>query len=593
MTNETLTLKPRAKKKPVADMPLVKSEQWRQEVIEETDGLQDVYGCLKKHFPERVLLNTDRPFDFTGYTNGLTGEQIHDLGFKIANALVSIGAVPTENSRVIIAKQNHADYFFYTHSIIRASGIAVIVNAKTRLPFISKVQEISDSKYIITDSATLLREDYSDELHALTERGVTLLISDKNDLSVRKAYPFAIVVSLWSAVEYAPATVIPHRNFSDDSPLAIFHTSGTTGVPKLCVYDVRTARETWKPAAAFPLTENSRRMSGLPCAHAIYFMAQTGAFLGGAWTYLPSKFNPKAWLTALQNKKITYFLGFPYAYMRMAAERDLHKYKLDSMQGWMSGGDTAHAAHIEKFKKFGKKPFSFNGINIKQGSFFINPYGSTEIAGAGIYQFSLPGQTAEPCRVGKPGKGVGGDWAMKIVDENNQEVKQGEVGRILLGGEYAPPGYWNRSDLWHANRYDGWTWIGDVGYVDTEGVLRLMDREVDRITTKDGFVYSLAVEEAILQNDDVMEAGVAQHTTDQDARSGDAVALIVPRGYLDPKDDCDWSELENKVLKALNRQFKPGVAKVRAVALSELPLGCTGKLLKRQIRERLDRGWLS
>jgi len=561
----------------------------KSKIVNTTKGLQDVYAHLGEYFASRVLFTTDEPFELTGYQNELTGLQMRDLGYKIAHALAAGKVVHRPNARVIIAKRNHGDYFFYTHSVMYAGGVPVVVNSKTGWARIGGMQALSAARAIITDADTLLRRADDADLRKLMTSGVRFWVVDRDIERVRAAFPSSSPIDhLWPLIEGAPATPVPLRDYADDSPVALFHTSGTTGVPKLCVYDVRTTRESWKAAAAFPLTEKSRRMTGLPCAHAVFFIAQTGAFLGGAWTYLPSRFDPKAWLSAMDRYQITYYLGFPYTYMRMAAE-DHSQYKLDSMQGWMSGGDTAHAAHIEKFKKFGAHEVKFGPIHIPSGSFFINPYGSTEIGGGAVYHFSVPGQKAIPCKVGKATSGTGGDWKMRIVDKDWRDVPAGQVGRIVLKGEYAPRGYWNNDEQWFENRVDGWTWIGDVGRIDEEGFLYFLDREVDAIKTVGGTVYSLEAEEHILAHEEIMEAAVVKRTLPSDADLGEAIALIVPKGHLEREEPRrDWSRLEADVKAFANARIAAKIAEVRVVALEELPLGVTGKVLKRKLREALD-----
>lgn len=570
-------------------MDVASLSESKSKIVNTTRGLQDVYAHLGEYYESRVLFTTDEPLEITGYHNELTGRQMRDLGYKIAHALTSAKVVHRPNARVILSRRNHGDYFFYMHSLIAAGGVPVVVNARTGWTNIAGMQQLSRAAAIITDADTLLRSPGDPDLHGLMAAGVRFWVTDRSIERVRAAFPASAPIEpLWPVIEAAPATPVPVRDFTDDSPVALFHTSGTTGVPKLCAYDVRTTRESWKPAAAFSLTENSRRMTGLPCAHAVFFIAQTGAFLGGAWTYLPSRFDPAAWLSAMERYKITYYLGFPYTYMRMAAE-DLSRYKLDAMQGWMSGGDTAHAAHIEKFKQFGASELKFGSVHIQRGSFFINPYGSTEIGGGAVYHFSVPGQPAIPCKVGKPASGTGGDWKVKIVDRDWRELPVGQVGRILLKGDYAPRGYWNNDELWFENRVDGWTWIGDVGRVDEQGFLYYLDREVDTIPTADGTVYSLEAEEHILFHDEVMEATVVKRTVPGNPELGEAVALIVPKGHL-VRDAVarDWSRLEAEVRAFVNHRITPNIAEVRAVALDELPLGVTGKVLKRKLREALD-----
>lgn len=564
------------------------STEWKDAVVGPTTGLQDVFGHLARWWGDRVLFTTDEPMEYTGYANELTGAQMAALGYKLARAMAGT-VVAKPNARVIVAKRNHGDYFFYTHAVIRAGGVPVVVNAGTGWTFLEACQKVSAATAIVTDAATLLRDPRDPSLARFLASGATVWVTDKDFTGVREALPRgAKVEHLWPRVEAASTDVVAHRDFADDSPIALFHTSGTTGVPKLCLYDVRTTRESWKPPAAFPLTERSRRMTGLPCAHAVFFMAQTGAFLGGAWTYLPSKFEPKAWLSAMERLRITYYLGFPYTYMRMAAE-DLGAYRLDAMMGWMSGGDTAHAAHIEKFKRFGTGGVKFGAVSIDAGSFFINPYGSTEIGGGAVYHFSVPGVVAQPCKVGKPASGVGGSWRVKIVDAAWNELPVGTIGRIVLKGDYAPQGYWNNDDLWVENRVDGWTWIGDVGRVDADGFVYFLDREVDSILTKAGTVYSLEAEEHLLAHEGVMEASVARRTLDRATGLGEAVAWIVPKGWLTRgATPTDWSALEAEVKAWANARLACPIAEVRALPLDEIPLGVTGKVLKRKVREALD-----
>jgi acyl-coenzyme A synthetase/AMP-(fatty) acid ligase len=561
----------------------------KSKIVQTTKGLQDVYAHVGEYFASRVLFTTDEPIAFSGYENELTGLQMRDLGYKIAHALATGKVVRKPNARVIIAKRNHGDYFFYTHSLMYAGGVPVVVNSRTGWTYIGGMQRLSKAEAILTDADTLLRNADDAELRKLMTGGVRFWLVDRDIERVRAAFPAsAPIFHLWPLIEHAPATPIPLRDYADDSPIAMFHTSGTTGVPKLCVYDARTTRESWKPAAAFSLTEKSRRMTGLPCAHAVFFIAQTGAFLGGAWTYLPSRFDPKAWLSAMERYEITYYLGFPYTYMRMAAE-DHSQYKLESMQGWMSGGDTAHAAHIDKFKKFGANELTLGPVHIQNGSFFINPYGSTEIGGGAVYHFSVPGQKAIPCRCGKATSGIGGDWKMKIVDKNWKDVPRGQVGRIVLRGEYTPRGYWNDDERWFDNRVDGWTWIGDVGRIDEEGFLYILDREVDVIETALGTVYSLEAEEHILAHEEVMEAAVVKRTLASDESLGEAIALIVPNGHLEHQEPRrDWSRLEADVKAFANARIAAKITEVRVVALDQLPLGVTGKVLKRKLREALD-----
>jgi acyl-coenzyme A synthetase/AMP-(fatty) acid ligase len=106
-------------------------------------------------------------------------------------------------------------------------------------------------------------------------------------------------------------------------------------------------------------------------------------------------------------------------------------------------------------------------------------------------------------------------------------------------------------------------------------------------------IRTLPVEEELLAHPDVMEATVFQRTTDPRTRQGEAVAWVVPRGILTADDLGDpqrWTALEGELRARANRVVGPGksVAEIRIVSLADVPFGVTGKVLKRELRERVN-----
>lgn len=545
-----------------------------------------LHTVIGRRYARRPLWNLQEPMEYEGCASAvLTGAQIRDLGYRIGHVLTAHGV--GTNDRVVVAKSNHPDYLLYLHAIIAIGGIPVSVNAGAGWERICAIAERVGARFLITDEATL--PDPADErLSSLIRRGVTVLIV--GHAARRRAAAHAgdgSVHHIVDEVNNAPAVPPRRRRIAADTPVAMFHTSGTTGVPKCCLWTKRNAHRVWKTMMpTLPMGPGSRPLMATPFSHAQFFAFGTGALLAGAPTYMMSRFDPVECLRTIERERVTHMVAFPYVYMRMTGE-DLGSHDLSSMRLWVTGADKAHAAHIAKLIKHGSLRLRPWG---PKGSAFVDTYGSTEIGRGGIAHIWLPGSTPEPCVQGKP---MRTQFGMRIVDEQWQDVPRQQEGRILVRSTTHFDGYWNDHDTWADYRIDGWWWGGDVGLIDARGRLLFLDREADSVRTPQGVIRTLPVEEELLSHPEAMEATVFQRTTDQGTRQGEAVAWVVPRGILTADDLGDrerWQTLEGELRELAAHAVGPGksVAEIRIVPLADVPFGVTGKVLKRSLRERAD-----
>ncbi|MCG8417450.1 MAG: acyl--CoA ligase [Proteobacteria bacterium] len=558
-------------------------------------SITDFYETLARHHGHRQLWFAETRLEFAGFDSaGLSGVQIRDVGNKIANALTA--ACPLErNNRVLIFKSNHPDYLWYSLSTVMAGGIPILANNKTGWDFAAKLQTLTGAGWIITDSATLSGHEDSESVRALERAGVIFLLVDKSCGNHGKSSRFR---HFFADIEHAPTTARPPRALADDTPVAMFHTSGTTGTPKCCVWTRRNLRRIWAIGAASPLSSRARGLITTPFSHCIYTALQPPLLLAGGQSHLMVDFDARRCLQTIDRLRITHYMGFPYTFMRMAAE-DFADYRLDSMKMWCTGADKAHAAHIRKF--IARGAVRWKGY---RGSFFVDTYGSTEIGFGGIVKIWAPGSTPRPCVQGKP---VPHEFSVRVVDRAFNPVPRGTVGRILVKSSTHFAGYWNRHDAWAENRIDGWWWPGDVGRINQRGELEFLDREVDSVDTAEGRLYTLPIEESLLGHEGIMEAavfqaprhdtrtysitsGVLDRNNEGERSPGDAVAWVVPSGWLrrghgDPGAEA-LSKLERLLLARANAgRQRARLAAVRAVPLEEIPFGVTGKVLKRTLRD--------
>jgi acyl-CoA synthetase (AMP-forming)/AMP-acid ligase II len=172
---------------------------------------------------------------------------------------------------------------------------------------------------------------------------------------------------------------------------------------------------------------------------------------------------------------------------------------------------------------------------------------------------------------GRPAVGV----EVRVVADDGGDAPVGEVGEVTVRGPNVMAGYWNKPEQTAAVLRDGWYSTGDLGRLDEDGYLYLVDRAKDMIVTGGENVYSTEVEEVLFRHPGVLEAAVFGVP---DARWGEAVhAVVVPRAGAEPHAEelvawCRESIAGYKVPKVVELRSEP------------LPKSGAGKVLKRELR---------
>jgi acyl-CoA synthetase (AMP-forming)/AMP-acid ligase II len=166
----------------------------------------------------------------------------------------------------------------------------------------------------------------------------------------------------------------------------------------------------------------------------------------------------------------------------------------------------------------------------------------------------------------------GVDVAVQRDDGSHAEI--GEIGEIVCRGDVVMSGYWRNPAATAATLQDGWLHTGDMGSFDERGYLTLRDRSKDVVISGGSNIYPREVEEAILEHPAVVEAGVVGA---KDEEWGEVVVAFVV-GEVDP------AELDAHLLDRIARFKRPK----RYEFIDELPKNSYGKVLKRELRERLS-----
>jgi acyl-CoA synthetase (AMP-forming)/AMP-acid ligase II len=165
---------------------------------------------------------------------------------------------------------------------------------------------------------------------------------------------------------------------------------------------------------------------------------------------------------------------------------------------------------------------------------------------------------------------------MKILDESGTELPPNQVGEICGKGPILMPGYYKQPDLTKKTIVDGWLHSGDLGYVDDDGFLYLVDRKKDMIISGGVNVYPKDIEEVIVQHPDVNEAAVFGIPDDKWGEVPFATVTLAPSGKVSEDELKDW--INSRVGAKFQR-----IAGLKII--QDFPRNVAGKTLKRELRE--------
>jgi long-chain acyl-CoA synthetase len=345
---------------------------------------------------------------------------------------------------------------------------------------------------------------------------------------------------------------------TDESDTAvILYTSGTTGKPKgaelthgkqLRNADV-SSRTTSEIAAGDVV------FGGLPLFHSFgQTVSMNASLMVGACLTLVPKFDPGEALATIQRDGVTHFYGVPTMYGALLHHPERESYDTSSLRTCITGGASMPVEVLRGFEQ------AF-------GAIVLEGYGLSETSP--VSSSNHPDRERKPGSIGTPLEGV----EMRVVDEDDNEVAQGEVGEIVIRGHNVMKGYWQRPDATAEAMRGGWFHSGDMARVDEEGYFYIVDRKKDLIIRGGYNVYPREVEEVLYEHPKIREAAVIGVPHDQWGEEIGA-AVVVHEG----------EELAPEEVSAYVKERIAAYKYPRLVwFVDELPKGPTGKILKREI----------
>ena len=371
-----------------------------------------------------------------------------------------------------------------------------------------------------------------------------------------------------------PAVIFEHHA---GDPIMIAHSSGTTGIPKAVplehdkfFYGIRyRLRQPRLPGG-------ERILSSLPHSHNCAIAYIMLALLGGTPVYITSEHAGREVLKRIEEFRPSMVVSFPQTFVEMT-ECAMESYDLGSVSFWFNGGDAAHEPHIRRLIACGSRVRDGKRV---PGSVFIDGMGSSEM---GFSLFRNVHVHAQPSHFGRC-VGTPLEWVeAAVLDEDGRRLAAGQIGRLGVRAPSVTTGYWNDSALTAKSRLGGFFLTGDLAYTDDGGRFFHVDRTPDAINTAAGLVYSLWSEERLLTGVGAISDVAVVGRPDGDSGYASAVAFV----RLRPGFKASQEELLAEANAALLAKEMPPLAELRLVGFDDVPLGTTGKVLKRKLRDLL------
>jgi long-chain acyl-CoA synthetase len=495
----------------------------------------------------------------------LTFKQLNDYANKIANGLREIGIEPGD--KVALSCPNLPYFPAAYFGILKAGAVVVPLNVLFKPREVAYHLEDSDAKAVFCFEGTteLPLAEMVKAGFEMVKACEHFIIMPVNPMSPANPVEGSKMLTQLAGLASDKFETYPTK---PEDTAVILYTSGTTGRPKGAelthfnmMMNAMVSRELYLSKDNQSKDETSAGLITLPLFHSTGQTCQMNAYLyhGSRCVFLP-RFEPQAVLDVMEQEKISFWTGVPTMYWALLKHVEENKIDVsraaEHLKMCSSGGAPMP---VEVMKAFENK----FGVRILEG------YGLSETAPVAC--FNQPERPSKPGTVGQPLFSV----EIECHDEDGKSVPIGARGEVVIRGHNVMKGYYNKPEATAEAFKNGWFHTGDIGMFDDEGYLSIVDRKKDMILRGGYNIYPRELEEVIMTHPAVSLVAVIGVA---DGRLGEEVkAFIVKKqdAALTVDEITDWC----KEQFAANKY--PRYIEFR----ESLPIGATGKILKRELRE--------
>jgi long-chain acyl-CoA synthetase len=494
-------------------------------------------------------------------TRTCTNIQIAREATQLAAGLQQLGI--KRGDRVIVTTLNCPEVVVAYQAISRAGGVIIPAMPLLKAPEIRYIAANSQAKAVIASSVLFpLLQEALGELpcvqHVIgTDFGLESLPALAGAFQVHR---YSEVVASGSALAERYLENLPGVSLDPGGPAVIIYTSGTTGRPKGVVLTHRNVVSNATNSRSTTNTEDEtqalgRQLAVLPLAHSYGLVALNVSYLTGSLCVMHPRFDTTAVLSAIARHRITALAGVPAMFVALLYAPDADTYDTSSLTLCVSGSAPLPLAVLEGFEK------KFN-CRILEG------YGLSE-ASAVLTTHTIA-MERKAGSVGRPIPGV----ELRIVDEHDQPLPARQTGEIIARGPNIMREYYNMPEETGNVLRGGWLYTGDMGYIDEDGYVYVVERKKDLIIRGGFNIYPRDVEEVLNRHPAVIESAVVGVPS---TRMGEEVkAFVVTR-----------EPVEAETLKAYCRESLANYKTPHEIEfVSFLPRNQVGKIDKKELRRQ-------
>jgi len=497
----------------------------------------------------------------------ITYSQMASAIDKLALGLCALGIEPGDSISILLP---NCPAFVYTYYAGASIGVVVVpVNPLLKAPELAYIWADSAVKLVVT--VPQLLPVVAEARKGLPGLRCVVSTSNREDLSDPN-----LVVSLGEFSTLRELMEVGARAMTDGvSPVfdeerhkgrhqtdcaVVIYTSGTTGHPKGAMLSHRNLqRNVEQTRAVLHFTETDRFLTILPLFHAFAgTVCMNVALTAGCASLLMDSFQPARTLEAIRTHKITIFPAVPALFnglLRLAPKPE----EIAPVRLFVSGGAPLPAVTLQELEsRYGIPVIEGDGPTECSPVTSVNPLGG-------------------PRKVGSVGLPVPG-CEIAIFDDDDRPLPVDTVGEIVVRGDNVMLGYLNQPEATAEAMRSGWYHTGDLGKIDSDGYVFIVDRKKDMVITSGLNVYPREVEEALYAHPAVQDAAVIGLP---DAMRGEAVVAVV---VLKPNETASARDLQRHCRDLLANYKIPQ----RILFRETLPRGGTGKVLKRLLKKELE-----
>lgn len=483
------------------------------------------------------------------YRREITWSVFDEKANRVANMLLGRGV--KRGDKVAILMFNCLEWLPIYFGILKAGAIAVPFNFRFDADEIKYCVNLAEVDVLIFGPEFIGRiESIADEL----SKGRLLIYAGDNCPTFAESYRDLVADS---------SSKPPLVRIDDEDDAAIYFSSGTTGFPKAILHN----HESLMQAAIMEQKHHhTTREDCFLCIPPLYHTGAKfhwmGSLCAGSRAVLLKGTKPDIILSAVSKEQCTIvWLLVPWAQDILDAldrgDIKLSDYKLDQWRLMHIGAQPVPPSLIRHWKDyFPNHQYDTN-------------YGLSESTGPGCVHLGLENTD----HVGAIGK-AGYRWQTRIVDENGQDVKQGDVGELIVKGPGLMTCYYNDPKATAEALKDGWLYTGDMAMEDEDGFIYLVDRKKDVIVSGGENIYPVQIENFLEAYDKVKDVAVIGLP---DKRLGEITGAVI-----EIKEGMECSEDEiNEYCLGLPRYKRP-----RKIIFADVPRNATGKIEKPALRKK-------